>query len=120
MTHTITVDGYEFECTAPAASLQENLNAHLEKAFRRADVRDYLSRRHPELYPAHLGLRADADLRLHAVRWTKGALDPWGEYDRSWACSPLPDPERYLPDILVYYATSSPALHTFILNHLAR
>lgn len=114
----ITIDGFEFEGLYSDVSDIENLNYYLEKRFNRYDIKDYISRLHPELFPGHIGLQSDRDLRLSVVLWRKGSLDPWGEYDRGWSCSKVDNPEKYLNDILAFCKENDTPLYNFIKDKI--
>ncbi len=118
MKEKIMIDSFEFEHEYSDVSDIENLNYFLEKKFNRFDVKEYMSRLHPELYPSHIGLQCDKDLNLHVVRWKKGEFDPWGEYDNGWKSYVEKEPEKYLGDLLSFYQDNDISFYNFINKHI--
>ncbi len=114
----IIIDELEFDAEYSDVDDIENLNYFLEKIFNKYEIKDYISRRHPEIFPSHIGLVADADMKLHIVRWKKGNLDPWGEYDNGWSWFGEKNPENFINDILTFYKENNPSLYNFIKNRI--
>jgi hypothetical protein len=118
MKNNIIIDGFEFEPLYSSVSDVENLNYFLEKMFNKFDIKDYISRRHPELFPHHIGLRCDDGMTLSIVCWEKNTLDACGEYDHGWRAFEVNDPEKYKQDILDYFKLNDTGFYNFIINHL--
>ena len=49
MKKLIVIDGYGFEGEYSGVSDVENLNYHLEKKLNRYDIKEFMSRRQPEI-----------------------------------------------------------------------
>lgn len=118
MNYKIMIDGFEFDREYSDVSDIENLNYFLDKKFNQFDVKDYMARLHPELFPSHIGLQCDENLNLDVVRWKRGGLDPWGEYDNGWKCYGEKEPEKYLDDILSFYKDNDTLFYNFIKKHI--
>lgn len=86
MKKIIKIDGYEFQGKYSDESDVQNLNIHLEKKFNDFYIKDFMSRRHPELFPGHIGLNSDDNFNLEVVIWEHGFLSPEGERENSWHC----------------------------------
>lgn len=118
MEKKIKIDNFEFEGRYSDVPDVENLNYFLESKFNKFDIKDYMSRRHPEIFPKHIGLWSNDNLRLKIVRWEKGGLDFCGEYDNSWRCFTEPNPEKYRDDILTFYKDKDLPFYNFIKDKI--
>lgn len=118
MKKTITIDGFEFEGPYSDVTDVENLNYYLEKRFNKFDVKDFMSRRHPELFPRHVGLLSDDNLRLKVVVWDKGYLSAEGERENSWDSSASDNSAKYIADILEFYEKNDPEFFNFIKDRM--
>lgn len=114
---TITIDGFEFPKKHHSDSDIENLNHFLEGEFRNGAIRDYMSKRHMDLYPGHIGLWCKSDGKLCVVKWQHETYC-MGEYQPHWASLEVNDPEKYKSDILEFYKTANPTLYRFISRRL--
>ncbi len=123
MNETIIVDGYEFPMASryyvdEDASDIEHLNIFLEKKLGKFDIKDYMSRRHPELFPRHVGLRSDDNLMLKVVLWDKCYLSSEGERENSWDSYATDNSAKYIADILEFYEKNDPAFFNFIKDRI--
>ncbi|MEE0978984.1 MAG: hypothetical protein UH625_06215 [Muribaculaceae bacterium] len=116
----INIDGFEFEATCSDVSDVENLNYFLEDKFNKFDVKNFMSRLHPELFPNHVGLLSDDNLMLRVVLWGKSCISPEGERDDSWHGSALENSAKYIADILGFYERNEPVFFNFIKNRIIR
>lgn len=117
MKDTITIDGFTFEKEYNNAPDEENLNYFLENKFNKYDIKEFMSKRHPELYPHHIGLIGRKDGMLSMVMW---------EYkhcgselsDHGWEYHDVKEPEKYIDDIMEFYSKNDPDFYNFIKNRL--
>lgn len=123
MREKITIDGYEFPKASrynveADATETDHLNIFLEKQFGKFEIKDFMSRRHPDLFPGHIGLRSDDNHRLIVVVWKKGFLNDEGELENSWYCSRSKDPAKYIADILEFYKKNDFDFFNFIKDRI--
>lgn len=123
MNEVVTIGGYEFPKASryyvdEDAKDMEHLNIFLEKKFNKCDIKDFMSRRHPELFPGHVGLRSDHNLMLSVVIWKKSYLNPEGERDNSWYCSTSDNSANFIADILEFYEENDYDFFNFIKNRI--
>ncbi len=118
MKKLIVIDGYGFEGEYSGVSDVENLNYHLEKKLNRYDIKEFMSRRHPELYPGHIGLHSDADKKLTIVLYKKGMLDCCGEYDHGWSVDMVDNPGKYIQDLFMFFEKNDPVFFNFIKDRI--
>lgn len=114
---TLTIDGYEFPKMYPAGSDLENLNRFLKGKLLEFRVQDFLSNRHPELMPKHIGLRSMEDFSLEVVAWEHYTYSD-GEYAPGWDCHAIKDAKVYKDEILEYYQSKDPAFYNFIKDRI--
>lgn len=119
-TKKVTIAGFEFEVSGIYSGYTdvERLNTYLEKKFNKFDIKDFMSRRHPELFPTHIGLRSDDNICLRLVRYTRSGLDDCGEYNRGYDVSYGNNLEKYKADILEYYSDREPDFYRFISSRI--
>ena len=118
----MSIDGFEFERESSIASDLENFNYFLSDKFNEFGIKDYISRRHPEIYPNHLGLQSDKDYNLEIVEWGFSHFSSGdGSFERGWDACRLNHPEKieaYKADILDYYRQNEPDFYDFIKNRI--
>lgn len=118
----MSIDGFEFERESSIASDLENFNYFLSDKFNEFGIKDYISRRHPEIYPNHLGLQSDKEFNLMVVEsefshYSSGD----GSFEQGWYSDKLNHPEKieaYKADILDYYRQNEPDFYDFIKNRI--
>lgn len=120
MKRTINIDGFKFEGAYSDVSDVESLNYFLEEKFNKFDVKNFMSRLHPELFPNHVGLLSDDNLMLRVVLWGKSYFSSEGERDDSWHGTTLENSSKYIADILRFYEKKEPDFFNFIKNRIIR
>lgn len=113
----VKISGFEFEVSAlySGDTDVERLNIYLEKKFNEFGIKEYMSRRHPELFPDHIGLQSDDNICLRLVRYTRSGLDDCGEYNRGYDVSYGNNLEKYKADLFEYYRDREPDFYHFIV-----
>lgn len=113
----VIINGFEFEVGALYAGDTdiERLNTYLEEKFNKCGIKTYMSNRHPELFPDHIGLQADANLRLKLVRYTRSGLDDCGEYTQGYEVGSVNNLGKYKADLLEYFRDREPDFYRFII-----
>lgn len=118
----MSIDGFEFERESSIASDLENFNYFLSDKFNEFGIKDYISRRHPEIYPNHLGLQSDKDYNLEIAEWGFSHFSSGdGSFERGWYSDKLNHPEKieaYKADILDYYRQNEPDFYDFIKTRI--
>ena len=114
---TITIDGYEFEKEYSNVPDRENLNYFLEKKFNDFYIKDFISRRHPELFPRHIGLYVDIDDTMSVAIWEYEHCG-FELSDHGWYCYRAKEPEKYVGDILEFYKDNDPDFYNFIKDRI--
>lgn len=115
---TISIEGFNFPKLYNDVPIEENLNYYLEKRFHEFKIVDFVSRRHPEIYPGHIGLRCSDDGSLYVVMWKHCTIDSFDEYAPGWYCYPVNNPGLYIPDILEFYLSEDKQFFNFISNRI--
>ena len=114
----IIIDGLEFDGRYSDVSDIENLNYFLEEKFNKFEIKNYMSRLHPELFPGFIGLHCNKDMSLSIVKFVRHTLNDWGEYDNGWSCCSLKEPEKYRDDILAFYKDNDICFYNFIKDKI--
>lgn len=117
MKETLTIDGFSFEKTYKDVSDRENLNYFLEKKFNDFGIKEFMSMRHPSLFPGHIGLYVGMEGAMSVVIWEFN-YDAFEYADRGWECYRVREPERYVGDILEFYRKSDPDFYNFIKDRI--
>ena len=118
MGKAIAVDGFEFEAERSDVSDIENLNYYLEKKFSKFDIKDYMSRRHPELFPRHIGLRSDESQGLKVVMWKYSYSSGYDAFEKGWDSNEAENKETYKADILKFYKDNDAFFYDFIKDRM--
>lgn len=116
--NTIVIDGFEFPQKYNDVPDVENLNYYLESRFHDFNIIDFLSRRHLDIFPDHIGLQSDDKFNLHIMRWRRSTVDDWGEYAPGWYAHYDEDPAKYKADILEFYQANDPTFYNFIKDRI--
>lgn len=115
---TITIDGFEFPKLYSDVPDVENLNYYLEKRFHQFQIVDYLSQRHHDIFPGHIGLYSDNNFNLKIVKWERSSVDEFGENAPGWKRCPITEPDKYKADILAFYEANDPKFFNFIKDRI--
>lgn len=118
MVKKIAIDGFEFEGIRSDVSDIDNLNYYLEKKFNKFDIKDYMSRRHPELSPRHIGLRSDDSIHLSVVVWEYAHSYGYDAFESGWNSNKAEEPEMFKADIMDFYKDNDEEFYNFIKDRI--
>lgn len=114
---TLIIDGYEIPKKNPSWTDFDNFNAFLRSKLQDFYIQDFLSHRHPEIFPRHISMRSKEDYSLEVVFYLHHTFSD-GEYAPGWNCYAIKDSEVYKEDILEFYESADPEFYNFIKKRL--
>ncbi|MDE7408603.1 MAG: hypothetical protein K2N09_01125 [Muribaculaceae bacterium] len=89
------------------------INDKLDSIFKGAEIRRYISSRHPELFPRYVSVEFSSDNMPHWISMEHQTIY-WGEYSPGWYSYGLRKDCTIIPEVLEFYKERDPEFHTFL------
>lgn len=94
---------------------RDTVNEELEYIFNRTEIKGYISKIHPEIFPEHIGLRLDKRGNYYRGKWFYQHVYD-GNFEKGWNFRTITDTEieKYIPTLKTYYKDRNPPLYHFL------